>query len=190
MYIVAGLGNPGKEYENTRHNIGFMVLDFLAKKLDFNISKIKFKGLTGECVIENEKIIFLKPSTYMNLSGDSIREAVDFYKIPLSNLIVVYDDVDIMFGKIRIRPSGSDAGHNGMKSIIYQLNSNEFPRIRVGIGAANKNMISHVLGSFSENEREILQDIIQVAGDAIIDIIKNGIQYSMNKYNSLIVGKE
>lgn len=190
MYIVAGLGNPGREYEDTRHNVGFMVVDYLAKKLEFNISKIKFKGLVGEFLLNGEKVIFLKPSTFMNLSGESIREAVDFYKIPLSNLIVIYDDVDIMFGRIRIRPSGSDAGHNGMKSIIYQLNSNEFPRIRVGIGSPEKNMISHVLGSFSEEEKQIINDVIKVSADAVIDIIKNGVQYTMNKYNSITIGKE
>ncbi|MCX7885451.1 MAG: aminoacyl-tRNA hydrolase [Caloramator sp.] len=190
MYLVAGLGNIGNKYDNTRHNVGFMVVDFISNKLDFKISKIKFKGLVGECIIGDEKVIFLKPSTYMNLSGESIREAVDFYKIPLSNIIVVYDDADIMFGRIRIRPSGSDAGHNGMKNIIYQLNSNEFPRVRVGIGSPDKNMIAHVLGKFSENEKEVLGKVIETSGEAVIEIIKNGIQSAMNKYNCLKMGKE
>lgn len=190
MYLVAGLGNPGREYEDTRHNVGFMVVDYISQKLGFSMSKIKFKGTVGEYAIDNEKVLFLKPSTYMNLSGESIRDASEFYKIPVENIIVVYDDVDITFGRIRIRPSGSDAGHNGMKSIIYQLNSNNFPRVRVGIGSPDSNMISHVLGKFSEDEKKVLKQIIETAGSSVIEIIQNGVQSAMNKYNSFKAGQE
>jgi PTH1 family peptidyl-tRNA hydrolase len=145
MYLVAGLGNPGREYEGTRHNIGFMVLDYMSQKFGFNISKIKLKGLIGEYVLKGEKILFLKPSTFMNLSGESIREAADFYNIPKENIIIIYDDMALEVGRLRIRPSGSDGGHNGMKSIIYQLNSKDFPRVRVGIGKSNYDTVSHVL---------------------------------------------
>jgi PTH1 family peptidyl-tRNA hydrolase len=184
MYLVAGLGNPGREYEGTRHNIGFMVLDYMSQKFGFNISKIKFKGLIGEYVLKGEKILFLKPSTFMNLSGESIREAADFYNIPKENIIIIYDDMALEVGRLRIRPSGSDGGHNGMKSIIYQLNSKDFPRVRVGIGKSNYDTVSHVLGKFSKDEKELIVNTIEMSSDAVQEIIENGVQSAMNKYNS------
>lgn len=190
MYLVAGLGNPGREYEGTRHNAGFEVVEYMADKLDFDISKIKFKGLVGETIISGEKCLFLKPSTFMNLSGESVREAVDFYKIPLENVIIIYDDVSLDIGRLRIRPSGSDGGHNGMKSIIYQLNSNSFPRVRVGIGAPRGEMVSHVIGRFSKDEKQLINEVIEIASDAVIEIIKNGTQSAMNRYNSYKAGQE
>lgn len=184
MYLVAGLGNPGKEYEGTRHNAGFEVIDYLAGKLSININKIKFKGLIGEANISGEKVLFLKPYTFMNSSGESIREAAGFYKIPVENIIIVYDDIALACGRIRIRPSGSDGGHNGMKSIIYQLNSDAFPRVRVGIGGPERDLISHVLGGFRPEERTPVKEALMAAGDAALEIIANGTQSAMNKYNS------
>jgi PTH1 family peptidyl-tRNA hydrolase len=190
MYLVAGLGNPGLEYEGTRHNAGFYVIDYLSEKLNFKVSKIKFKGKIGDCMIGDEKVIFLKPGTYMNASGESVVEAASFYKIPVENIIIVYDDKDIPIGRIRIRPSGSDGGHNGMKSIIYNLNSNEFKRVRVGIGNPDKDMVSFVLGRFSKEEAALVKQAMMTAGDAVIEIIKNGIMSSMNKYNAFNSGQE
>ncbi|TDT63457.1 aminoacyl-tRNA hydrolase [Fonticella tunisiensis] len=190
MYLVAGLGNPGGEYEGTRHNVGFDVIDYLSDKLGFQVNKIKFKGSVGEYIVKGDKVLFLKPSTFMNLSGESIREAADFYKIPVENIIVVYDDVAIDVGRLRVRPSGSDGGHNGMKSIIYQLSSDKFPRVRVGIGASKGDMISHVLGKFSQEERKLIDEVIKAAADAVMEIIENGVQSAMNKYNSFKVSQE
>jgi PTH1 family peptidyl-tRNA hydrolase len=190
MFLVVGLGNPGREYEGTRHNVGFETIDYIAGKYNINISRIKFKGLIGDTIISGEKVIFLKPSTYMNLSGESVREAAQFYNIPIENVIIVYDDVAMDVGRIRIRPSGSDGGHNGMKSIIYQLNSDSFPRVRIGIGAHKGNMVSHVLGKFTKEEKEYISRVIQTASDAIVEIIQNGVQSSMNKYNSFKVSEE
>ena len=185
MYLVAGLGNPGREYENTRHNMGFDVIDYIADSMGFKVSKLKFKGLTGEAFIGGEKVIFLKPSTFMNSSGESVREAAQFYGIPVEKIIVVYDDTAIPVGRIRVRASGSDGGHNGMKSIIYQLNSDCFPRVRVGIGEKKGDMISFVLGRFSKEERVLVDQAIGHASKAVIEIIENGIQSSMNLYNGV-----
>lgn len=183
MYVIAGLGNPGKEYEGTRHNIGFMVIDELAKKLGMNVTKLKFKSLVGEGNFKGEKIILLKPQTFMNSSGEALYDAVNFYKIPLENVIVIYDDKDLDVGKIRIRTKGSSGGHNGMKSIIYLLNSEEFPRVRIGIGKPQEDLVSHVLGKFEESEKKLIDEAVIKAADAVIDIIENGIEHSMSKFN-------
>lgn len=183
MYLVVGLGNPGREYEGTRHNAGFDVIDYMSEKMGFKVSKIKFKGLTGETFIGGEKVIFLKPSTFMNSSGESVREAVQFYGIPVENIIVIYDDMAIQVGRIRIRASGSDGGHNGMKSIIYQLNSDQFPRVRIGIGEKRGDVVSYVLGKFSKEERVLVDRAIERAAKAVVEIIENNIQSAMNLYN-------
>lgn len=183
MYLIAGLGNPGKEYEGTRHNVGFETIDKLSSKLDIEISRKKFKGLVGEGFSDGEKIILLKPLTYMNLSGESIGEAVSFYNIPVSNVIVIYDDIYIDVGRIRVRASGSDGGHNGMKSIIFNLQSKDFPRIRVGTGAPDSDLVSYVLGKFKGDDAENVKKAQEAAGEAAIEIIKNGVQSAMNRYN-------
>ena len=134
MYVIVGLGNPGKKYENTRHNMGFLAVDVLAEKYDIKVNKIKFKSLVGEGRIAGEKVVLAKPQTYMNLSGEAVREIVDFYKIEPQQLIVIYDDIDIDTGAIRIRKKGSAGTHNGMRNILYQIRTEDFPRIRVGIG--------------------------------------------------------
>lgn len=190
MYLVVGLGNPGREYAGTRHNVGFEAIDYLSEKLGFDISKIKFKGTIGEKNISGEKVIFLKPSTYMNLSGESVREAAAFYKIPIENIIVIYDDIAIEVGRIRVREKGSDGGHNGMKSIIYQFANDSFPRVRIGIGSPRGNMVSHVLGGFSPEEKKPMIEAIMAAGDAAVEIIAGGTQSAMNKYNSFKCSQE
>ena len=184
MHLVVGLGNPGKEYENTRHNIGFKVIDYLSQKFNFDMSRERFKGMFGESIINGEKVLFLKPLTYMNLSGESVIEAVNFYKIPVENVIIIYDDMAIETGKLRLRPSGSDGGHNGMKSLINHLGTKEFKRIRVGIGKAPGSIVDYVLGRFSSEEETLIEKSVAEAGDAAISIIEIGIQNAMNKHNS------
>lgn len=186
MYLVAGLGNPGKQYDMTRHNIGFEVIDYMAEKLDVKVNKLKFKALYGETKIGMEKVLLVKPQTYMNLSGDSIRDFCNFYKIPPENVIIINDDIAIEAGRLRIRAKGSAGGHNGLKSIIYQLNSDNFPRIRVGVGAPKHedyDLADFVLGRFSKEEIPILEESIIKAAKAAEEIIRNNIDSAMNKYN-------
>lgn len=190
MYLIVGLGNPGREYDGTRHNVGFEAIEYLGEKYQFELGKIKFKGRMCEKNIAGEKVIFLKPSTFMNLSGESVKEAVSFYKIPLDHVIVIYDDVALPAGKIRIREKGSAGGHNGMKNIISHFGSDEFPRIRIGVGAPRGDMISHVLGGFLKEEREPMMKAIMTAGDAAVEMIEKGIQSAMNKYNAVNSGQE
>lgn len=185
IYIVVGLGNPSKEYELTRHNIGFRVVDALADEFGICINKSKFKALIGDIKIGDSKIILVKPQTYMNSSGESVKEICDWYKIPLENLIVVYDDIDIEWKKLRIRPSGSAGSHNGLKSVIGLLNSKDFPRVRVGIGKPPENwdLVDYVLGRFSDDEENDLGLIIKNAREAIECIIKSDVNSAMNKFN-------
>ncbi|HOW23828.1 MAG TPA: aminoacyl-tRNA hydrolase [Sedimentibacter sp.] len=183
MYIIAGLGNPGKEYTNTRHNSGYMVLEYLAEKLDVKLNKLKFNSVYGETSINGEKVMLVKPVTYMNKSGMAIGEIIRFYKIPTENLVVIYDDIDIPLGTLRIRPNGSAGTHNGMKSIISAIGS-EFPRIRIGIGRNQEmDLADYVLQEFSPSERDILAPIIERAGEAALEIIKKDVESAMQKYN-------
>lgn len=187
MYLVAGLGNPGKQYDMTRHNIGFEVIDFIAEQLNVKVNKLKFKALYGEARIGAEKVLLVKPQTFMNLSGESIREFCGFYKIPPEKTIIINDDTAIDIGKLRIRAKGSAGGHNGLKSVIYQLNSDNFPRIRIGIGApSNKNydLADFVLGKFSREEIPVLEEAIVKASEAAAEIIQNSVDSAMNKFNS------
>ncbi len=185
MYVVVGLGNPGRKYEWTRHNVGFDVIDCLCERNNINIDKIKFKGVYGEKHIKGEKVIFIKPQTYMNNSGESVRELKNFYKINTENIIVIYDDIDIDLGSIRIRKKGSAGSHNGMKSIIYHLQDDNFPRVRIGIGRPqdNQNLIQFVLGKFNKENRKIVNEAIKMASKAIEEIIIRDIDKAMNKYN-------
>lgn len=183
-FLIVGLGNPGKEYERTRHNVGFVAIDYLAQTLGVKITKLKFHGAYGETFINGKKCILLKPHTYMNSSGESVREAAEFFKTPPKNIIVMYDDVVIPPGTLRIRPSGSAGGHNGMKSIIYQLNSDEFPRIRFGVGAPKSDMVNHVLGNFSHEDGVKVTSAVKNT-DAIISMIIDGkIADAMSRYNN------
>lgn len=186
MYLVAGLGNPGTQYEMTRHNIGFEVIDYIADKYNVKVKKLKFKGLYCEIIIGGEKVILLKPQTYMNLSGESIREFAAFYKIPVEKIIVINDDIYLPSGKLRIRKSGSAGGHNGLKSIIYQLNSDKFPRIRIGVDAPLRekaDLADFVLARFSKDEIPLLEDAIVRAKGAVEEIVSGNIDNAMNKYN-------
>ena len=157
MFLIVGLGNPGKEYEGTRHNIGFEAVDYIADKYNIELNRIKFKGIFGEGMINGKKVILLKPTTYMNLSGESIREVVNFYKISNEEIIVIYDDISLEVGRLRIREKGSHGGHNGIMSIIANLSSDVFQRVKIGVGGPKGDLVSHVLGKFSNSEIEILR---------------------------------
>jgi PTH1 family peptidyl-tRNA hydrolase len=186
VYLVAGLGNPGLQYEETRHNVGFKTVDILAGQLNIDIAKKKFRTLIGEGIVNTEKVILIKPQTYMNLSGESIIEAIKWYKVPLSNLIIIYDDIDLPVGKIRIKSKGGPGTHNGMRSIVGYLGSEEFPRVRVGIGTPlikEYALADYVLGRFSETEKPEILIGLKNAAEAVKMIIERDINISMNKYN-------
>jgi len=183
MYLIVGLGNPEPEYSNTRHNMGFDVLNNLAKKNKIEICKRKFNGLYGMGEISNKKVILLKPQTYMNESGISIIETQKFYKIPNEKIIVIYDDVDIEVGKIRLREQGSANTHNGMKSVIRHLGTKEFVRVRVGIGKNDKDIADYVLEQISKFDRQAIDAGIEKAALAVEEVLKSDIQTAMNKYN-------
>lgn len=183
MYVIAGLGNPGKKYENTRHNIGFITLDFLAERHDIKINKIKHKALVGEGRISGQKVLLVKPQTYMNLSGEALREVMDYYKVDMEDMIVIYDDIDLPAGSVRIRKKGSAGTHNGMRSIVQHLGT-DFPRIRMGIGNDRKgDLVDFVLGGFSKEDREVLEPAVERAALSIECYVEEGIEKAMNKYN-------
>lgn len=184
MYIIAGLGNPGSKYENTRHNMGFKAIDAMASEFGIDVNRAKFKGLIGEGRIGSEKVILLKPQTYMNLSGQSVREIMNFYKIPEENLIVIYDDFDLPIGSIRVRKSGGPGTHNGMKSVVQELGSRKFPRVRVGIGSSDGSTIQFVIGKVGKDEQQILNEAAEAAATAAADIIRIGIENAMNIHNT------
>lgn len=185
MYLIVGLGNPEPEYDKTRHNMGFCAINSISEKCDIHLSKNKFDGIYGSGTIDGKKVILLKPQTYMNLSGKSIIQFVNFYKIDIENVIVIYDDMDIDIGTIKIRKKGGAGTHNGMKSVVAELKTDEFPRVRVGIGTPqHKNdLINYVIGAVPEEEYSKLLDATKLAADATIEIIKNGIDKAMNMYN-------
>jgi PTH1 family peptidyl-tRNA hydrolase len=185
MYLIVGLGNPENEYANTRHNMGFDAINEIAKKNNINIIKTKFKGLYETAIIQGQKVILLKPQTYMNSSGESIKEIVDFYNIKPEEIIIIYDDIDTEKGNIRIRKQGGPGSHNGMKSVIQELGTTEFARVRVGIGQPQykNDMINYVIGAVPKEEQEILRQGVKKAADVIEEILKNGIDIAMNKFN-------
>lgn len=184
MYIIAGLGNPGKKYENTRHNMGFLAVDLLAEKYGIKVNKLRFKALTGEGRIAGQEVLIMKPQTYMNLSGESVRQALEYYKEDSQNLIVIYDDIDIPTGSVRIRKKGSAGTHNGMRSILYQIQTEDFPRIRVGIGSGKKeNLIDYVTGGVSSSEKTLLEESLVKAAVGAACIVEKGIDKAMNEYN-------
>lgn len=185
-FIIAGLGNPGKEYEYTRHNTGFLTLDRLCVEQKTEIKKLKFKSLMGDTVIGGHRCLLVKPQTFMNNSGEAIREIAAFYKIPPERIIVIFDDISLPCGKLRIRRKGSDGGHNGIKSIIYHLNSDNFPRIKIGVGEKphpDYNLADWVLSTFSKDEMEELMKAIQKAVDVLPDMLDGNIDRAMNKAN-------
>ena len=185
MYIIAGLGNPTREYEKTRHNVGFDTIDVLADKLNTSVDEKKFKGLYGRGIIAGEKVILLKPQTFMNLSGESVREAADFYKVDPEHIIVIYDDISLDVGKLRIRAKGSAGGHNGIKNIIAQLGTQEFTRIKIGVGEkpAKMDLADYVLGRFSKEEQPIIRESADRAREAVCEMITHDVASAMNKFN-------
>ena len=186
MYIIAGLGNPGQPYEGTRHNAGFDVIDVLAEAYNISVDYRKNRALIGKGIIEGQKVILAKPQTYMNLSGESIRGLVDYYKVDEeSELIVIYDDVSLDPGQIRIRKKGSAGGHNGIKSIIAHLGTEVFPRVKVGVGQKPRqyDLADYVLGRFSQVERPVMEDAFEEAAEAAIAVVEDGIDAAMNRFN-------
>ena len=186
MYLIVGLGNPGDQYRNTRHNVGFDIIDLMADKYNIGVNRIKFKGVYGEGSIAGQRVMLLKPQTYMTVSGESVREVCNFYKSPNDKIIVVYDDISLEMGRLRVRPQGSAGGHNGIKNIISHLSSDEFPRIKVGVGQPKENLVSHVLSRFSKDERIVVEKAFQAAVDAAEVIVKNGVGEAMNKFNGFM----
>ncbi len=200
--LIVGLGNPGTEYERTRHNIGFMAVDALAKDWSISLGKEKrFYGIFGEgrlssSLAHNGKIRLLKPTTYMNLSGQAVRACADWFKCSPENILVIYDDMDLPLGKLRLRPSGSAGGHNGMKSIISHLGTQNFPRLRLGIGRggnkdnqaiatkANQNVTNHVLGGFTATENKVLPEVLALGNSTVTSILRDGLEKTMSLYNS------
>ena len=185
-YIVAGLGNTGREYEGTRHNAGFMALDGLAESLGAKITRIRFKSLCGDAEIEGKRVLLLKPQTYMNLSGEAVRDAAAFYKLPMSRVIVLYDDVSLPVGRLRVRPKGSDGGHNGIKNIIYLTGTDVFPRVKIGVGQKPRpdyDLAKWVLGTFPADQTETMRETLKRAAGAVEEIIRSGTASAMDKFN-------
>ncbi len=185
-YLIVGLGNPDKKYENTRHNCGWMAIDHLADKLGCKVNKIKFKSFVGECRINNKRALLMKPTTYMNNSGQAVVEAMNFYKLPPENVIVIFDDISLDVGKMRIRQKGSDGGQKGMRSIIYLSGKDTFPRIKIGIGAKPNpdwDLADWVLSRFSKDEGKLLEEMFDNADDAIALMVDGKIDRAMNLYN-------
>jgi len=184
MYIIVGLGNPGKQYENTRHNIGFITIEQLAQKHGISVTKLKHKALVGEGRVSDQKVLLVKPQTYMNLSGNSVREIVEYYKEDITNLVVIYDDIDIPTGTVRIRKKGSAGTHNGMRSILYDIQSDQFPRIRIGIGGERKMPLDrYVIGGFTKEEKPLMEEAVLTAVQAVECMLQKGIDKAMNEYN-------
>lgn len=186
MYLIVGLGNPGKTYEGTRHNMGFDTIDYLIEEHQIPQSGVKFNAMYGKGIIGGEKVILMKPLSFMNLSGGPVQEAASYFKIdPETELIVIYDDIDLEPGQLRIRKQGSAGGHNGMKDIIQKLGTQKFTRIKVGVGAKPKgwDLADYVLGRFSANERKVVDESIKRAGKAVEIMLSQGVDAAMNEYN-------
>jgi len=187
MFIIVGLGNPGKDYRNTRHNIGFDVIDVIGEKHNISVIEKKHKAIIGKGVIDGYKVILVKPQTYMNLSGESVREIVEYYKVdPVSELIIVSDDISLDVGNIRIRKKGSAGGHNGLKSIISLLDTDQFMRVKMGVGEKPKgyDLADYVLGHFTSDERKIMDDAAKSAAEAIRMMLQGDVDAAMNRFNT------
>ena len=185
-WLVVGLGNPGAKYENTRHNVGFMTADALADRNGEPIRRVKYHALTSEAVIGGQSVLLMKPTTFMNLSGQAVSEAARFYKIPADHVLVISDDVDLPLGKLRIRKSGSAGGHNGLKHIIQLLGTDQFPRLKIGVGGKphpDYNMADWVLGQFQGEDKKTIDDAVARAADAVECLLADGIDRAMNQYN-------
>ena len=185
-WLLVCLGNPGKEYENTRHNMGFLAADRLAERQKFKINKLKFRALTGETTLGGARVLVLKPQTYMNLSGEAVKLAGGFYKIPTDHILVIYDDVSLPVGKLRVRPKGSAGGHNGIKNIIAHLGTETFPRIKIGVGAPDHpdhGLVDWVIGKPTQAERKALEAVLDRALEAAECVIERGPEEAMNRFN-------
>lgn len=185
-YIVCGLGNPGVQYENTRHNTGFMAIDTIAREINADVKKLKFKSLTADVMLGGVRCLLMKPTTFMNKSGEAVIEALNFYKLPPERLIVIYDDISMDVGRTRIRRKGSDGGHNGIKSIILETNSDAFPRIKIGVGAKphpDYNLADWVLSPFLKEQAEALENSLTNAAKAAELMVQDKYDEAMNKYN-------
>ncbi len=188
-WLIVGLGNPSAQYEKTRHNMGFRALDLLAKELGCKVDRAKFRGLTGQAVYGGQKLLLLKPQTFMNASGDSVREAAAFYKLPPERVIVLFDDISLAPGRLRVRGSGSAGGHNGIKSIIAQLGSQDFPRVKIGVGAKphpDYDLADWVLSGFSAQEEKAVGLALERAGQAALCILEKGVQEAENRFNGAV----
>lgn len=185
-HLVVGLGNPGDKYTFTRHNTGFMALDFIAEKCGVRVDRARFKSLCADARIGEHRVLLMKPQTFMNLSGEAVREAADFYKIPPENILVLFDDINFDVGVMRIRRNGSDGGHNGIKSIIYQLNSDAFPRVKIGVGkkpSPDYDLADYVLGTYSDADKKTLFSMLSRVYDGVELILSGQIDKAMNLYN-------
>ena len=185
-HLVVGLGNPGDKYTFTRHNTGFMALDFIAEKCGVRVDRARFKSLCADARIGEHRVLLMKPQTFMNLSGEAVREAADFYKIPPENILVLFDDINFDVGVMRIRRNGSDGGHNGIKSIIYQLNSDAFPRVKIGVGkkpSPDYDLADYVLGTYSDADKKTLFSMLSRVYDGVDLILSGQIDKAMNLYN-------
>ena len=182
-WLLVGLGNPGSKYESTRHNMGWLALDSLMEKEKFALNKLRFKAWTGMLDYKGHKILVMKPQTYMNLSGEAVGEAARFYKIPADHVIVISDDISLPLGKLRVRGSGSAGGHNGLKNIIAHLGTDAFPRVKVGVGAPEHDIVDWVIGPFTANERKVIDGVLDRALGAAECIITDGVSAAQNRYN-------
>lgn len=186
MFIIIGLGNPGKDYANTRHNVGFDTIDLLAKRNNINLNKIKFKSVYGEGNIGGNRVLLVKPQSYMNNSGVTVRDMYNFYKVPIEKIIVIVDDVDIEFATVKIKKKGSAGSHNGLKSIIYLIQRDDFPRVKIGIGKKweDQDLAKFVLSRFPKEERAIIEETILKAAESVETIINHNIDQAMNEFNT------
>ncbi len=186
MKLVAGLGNPGRDYAGTRHNIGFGVIARISDKYNIPLTGKEHKAICGKAMIRGEKVILAQPQTFMNLSGECVRSLVDYYKLESEDIIIAYDDIDLEVGQLRIRSKGSAGGHNGIKNIISHLGTNEFPRVKVGVGGKPEggDLVRHVLGRFSREDEKMIGEVLDVAVEAVETILSDGVEAAMNRYNA------
>ena len=186
MKLVAGLGNPGRDYAGTRHNIGFGVIARISDKYNIPLTGKEHKAICGKGMIGGEKVILAQPQTFMNLSGECVRSLVDYYKLESEDIIIAYDDIDLEVGQLRIRSKGSAGGHNGIKNIISHLGTNEFPRVKVGVGGKPEGgvLVRHVLGRFSREDEKMIGEVLDVAVEAVETILSDGVEAAMNRYNA------
>lgn len=191
MFLIVGLGNPGTEYAATRHNIGFDMITYLSDQYNISLRSREGKAIVGKGVIEGRKVMLAQPQTFMNLSGESVRALMDYYKLDLEDLVILYDDISLPVGQVRIRPKGSAGGHNGIKSIIQHLGTQEFSRIKIGVGAKPEggDLVKHVLGRFSKEEDSIIRDVFALAEKGLLAMLRDDVAAAMNEVNGIKLGE-